>query len=272
MKICCLGDLHYTGSRKWLVDLIENYIVSTCSDVDALVIVGDVTGSGNLNHLYEVLELLRDKITTSYIMSVPGNHDIYITSDEVSRGINSLLKLSMFNELVEKLGCIALMKRPFILSDIAFVGSIAWYDYSFAPEWLNLPLDAYREKSFGLYTWADRDYVRLSLSDEEFTLMLLNRFEEQIKQVYNSVEKIIVVLHHLPFRELVKYRLEPSWDYFSTFMGSENFGYIIKKYRDKIRLVLYGHSHDGVETNMCRDIDGIKCCNCASPIPIVVEI
>jgi len=92
--------------------------------------------------------------------------------------------------------------------------------------------------------------------------MLLNQFEKHIKQVYSSVNRIVAVLHHVPFRKLVKYRLEPSWDYFSTYMGSENFGYVIKKYSDKIKLVLYGHQHDDVETMICKEVEGIKCCNC----------
>lgn len=274
MRICCFGDLHYSGSRRWLSGFIESSVAGVCNgeDVDAAVVVGDVTGYGNLEHLREALELLRRELEAPYIMVVPGNHDIYVADEETSRGINSLLKLSMFNELVERLGCVALMKRPFILGDTAFVGSIAWYDYSFAPDYLGLALEDFRAKAYGLYTWADKDYVKLPMSDEEFTLMLLNKFEEDIRRVYSSVEKIIVALHHVPFRQLVEYRLDPSWDYFSTFMGSENFGYVIKKYRDKIRLVLHGHQHDGVPTRTCRDVDGIRCCNCASPIPLVLEV
>ncbi len=274
MKICCFGDLHYSGSRKWLSGFIESSVASVCNgeDVDVAVVVGDVTGYGDLEHLREVLELLRRELEAPYIMVVPGNHDIYVTDEEVSRGINSLLKLSMFNGLAEKLGCIALMKRPFILGSTAFVGSIAWYDYSFAPDYLGLTIEDFRAKAFGLYTWADRDYVRLPFSDEEFTLYLLEKFEEDIKKVYGSVEKIVAVLHHVPFRKLVRYRLEPSWDYFSTFMGSESFGYVIKKYSDKVRLVVYGHQHDGVVTRTCKNAGSIKACNCASPIPLVLEV
>jgi len=30
MKMCCLGDLHYSGSREWLVDFIENTVKEYC--------------------------------------------------------------------------------------------------------------------------------------------------------------------------------------------------------------------------------------------------
>ena len=271
MRVCCLGDIHYHGVRRDLERLARN-IEGMCFEADVVVIVGDITSSGRLEYSEEVLSVVKEVVDPAPLLVIPGNHDIYLSEHERASGINSLLKLSMFNELAERLGCIALMKKPYIIDGVGFVGSIGWYDYSFAPEWLNFPLDAYREKSFGLYIWADREFIKLPMSDEDFTLMLLNKFEEDIKSIYSNVEKIVAVLHHLPFRKLVKYRLEPSWDFFSAYMGSENFGYIIKKYSDKVELTLFGHQHDGVETSTCRGVEGIRCCNCASPLPTVVEL
>ena len=67
-----------------------------------------------------------------------------------------------------------------------------------------------RAKAFWLYTWADGDYIMLPFSDEEFTLKLLNRFEEHVKHVYNGINRIMAILHHMPIRKLIKYRLKPS--------------------------------------------------------------
>jgi len=58
----------------------------------------------------------------------------------------------------------------------------------------------------------------------------------------------VAILHHVPFRKLVRYRLEPSWDYFSIYMVSKSFSYVTKKYSDKIRVALYGRQHDDVGT------------------------
>ncbi len=272
MKICCLGDLHYGGCREWLVNLVENMIKGCCEEADVAVIVGDITSTGDLRCVKESLKVIREALDPVPVLVVPGNHDVYVSLDEFSRGIDSLLKLSVFNDLVEELGCIALMRGPFVLGDVGFVGSVGWYDYSFAPDYLGLTPEDFRAKAFGLSVWADRDYVKLPVSDEEFTLMLLRKFEEQIKEVYDSVDKIVVVLHHLPFRKLVKYRLRPEWDYFSAFMGSENFGYVIRKYSSKVKLVLFGHQHNGVEAKVCKEFGDVRCCNCASPIPIIIEV
>ncbi len=269
MRVCCFGDLHYYGVWRDLERLARN-VESECFEADVVVIVGDITASGDLTQLEEVLGMVKEVVEPIPILVVPGNHDIYVTADEVSRGINSLLKLSLFNELVERLGCVALMRKPFIIHDVGFVGSMGWYDYSFAPDWLGPGIDDFREKAYGFHIWADREFIKLPFSDEEFTLRLLNTFEDHVKRIFNSVDKIVAVLHHLPFRELVYYKLRPEWDYFSTFMGSEAFGYVIRKYT-KVKLVLHGHQHDGVETEVCREIYGIECCNCATPVPSVIE-
>ena len=154
MKIYYLGDIHYHVSQYDLDKLAEN-IRDSCSSVDAVVVVGDITSSGRLDLMHDVLSTIR-VVADASIMVVPGNHGIYLSNEEM-RNINSLTKLHRFNDFVEELGCIALMKNPYIVNGIGFVGSIAWYDYSFAPEWLGLSIEDFRAKSFGLYTWADRD-------------------------------------------------------------------------------------------------------------------
>jgi len=154
MKIYYLGDIHYHVSQYDLDKLAEN-IRDSCSSVDAVVVVGDITSSGRLDLMHDVLSTIR-VVADASIMVVPGNHGIYLSNEEM-RNINSLTKLHRFNDFVEELGCIALMKNHYIVNGIGFVGSIAWYDYSFAPEWLGLSIEDFRAKSFGLYTWADRD-------------------------------------------------------------------------------------------------------------------
>lgn len=271
MKLCCLGDIHYTGSINWLYSLIDS-IASKCIDAEVAVVVGDVTSNGSLSYLHEFLSLLRGALTVEHILIVPGNHDIYVMPEEVDKGINSLLKLQMFNSLVRKLRCTPLMEEPLTLDNVGFVGTIGWYDYSFAPDWLGLSLEDFKAKAFGLSIWADRDYVKLPFTDEEFTSMLLKKLEEDIKRVYDKVDRIVVVMHHVPFREIVTYRLKPEWDYFSTFMGSEAFEYLIERYRDKVKLVLHGHSHDGVKEKVCKEVKGVNVCKCASPYPMILEV
>ncbi|RLE61891.1 MAG: hypothetical protein DRJ38_10655 [Thermoprotei archaeon] len=75
-----------------------------------LVVVGDITGNGGLGFVFEVLTEIRDAVG-AHVLVVPGNHDIYLSFHEKGEKVNSLLKLSMFNDLVENIGCYALMKH-----------------------------------------------------------------------------------------------------------------------------------------------------------------
>ncbi len=109
MKICCLGDIHYYGLRNMLDNIVSS-IENDCADVDAIVLVGDLTADGDLGNLAKVLKAIKE-VTNVPVLVVPGNHDLYLTPSEIGR-INLLTKLSMFNNLVEEFGFIALMKKP----------------------------------------------------------------------------------------------------------------------------------------------------------------
>lgn len=85
------------------------------------------------------------------------------------------------------------------------------------------------------------------------------------------MDSIVAVLHHAPFREMVTYRHVNSWDYFTAFMGSKKFGDVIIRYKEKVGLVVFGHSHDGVDVRICEEVYGVRACNCASIIPYVVS-
>ena len=269
MKLCCFGDLHYIGDKAWLNNYFLPKVSENCAGCDAAVIVGDVSGTGRLEHVRELLLGVK-RVFQGPIIVVPGNHDIYVLQDEQDRGLNSLIKLSMFNSLVRDLGCVALMLEPYVLNDVGFVGSIGWYDYTYAPDYLGLKIEDFRKKEYGFSVWMDKFFAKFPFSDEEFTFILVNRLEEDIRKIYDKVNVIVAVFHHVPFRKMVKYKLKPGWDYFSTFMGSEAFGYLLTRFKDKVKLALHGHAHEG--SRRCVKIKGIKVCNCANPIPITVEV
>ncbi len=68
----------------------------------------------------------------------------------------------------------------------------------------------YRKKTYGPYVWMDREFIKLPFTDEEFTLYLLDKLEDDIREVYDQVDKIVVVMHHIPFRQMVTYKLNPE--------------------------------------------------------------
>jgi hypothetical protein len=141
------------------------------------------------------------------------------------------------------------------LGDVAFCGSLGWYDYSLR----NVDLDPhitvydYRRKTFQDRVWNDGRFVhwlaaetsggmRKRLSDEVITARMVQALARQLQEVESRVQHIIGVTHMLPFRSMMHYRHEARADYFGAFMGSVLLGELWQSC-PKVTLVLAGHTH-----------------------------
>jgi len=159
-------------------------------------------------------------------------------------------------------------QSPKIIGHIGFAGNIGWYDYSFRDDRLNVPLQFYQAKIGPgramrmqeyqylltselslepehheiITAWRDGEFVRLTMSDREFTEHLARRLELDLNQLGSACEKIVTVLHHLPRRDLVWYRGEANWDFVAAFLGSQRFGDIVDRVPN-LKLCLAGHNH-----------------------------
>ncbi|GAG29245.1 unnamed protein product, partial [marine sediment metagenome] len=158
---------------------------------------------------------------------------------------------------------------PVLVGEVALVGSVGWYDYTFKDQTLNIPLRFYEAKlapgaaarretythlvdGHGDLTpemleistyWMDGVRVRLPVSDIEFTERLVARLRTHLEEVKDSARTIVAVLHHLPFAELVKRNLGVgNWQFANAFMGSERFGELLLE-SPKVRHAFCGHSH-----------------------------
>src|SRR5205823_1776059 len=105
---------------------------------DVLILAGDL-GAGD--DFEECLKLFADLPCQK--AAVSGNHDIWVASDD-ARGDSSKLYLEFLPALCAKYGVHYLDHGPLILpaADLAIVGSMNWYDYSWAddPHWVK-PID-----------------------------------------------------------------------------------------------------------------------------------
>ena len=64
-------------------------------------------------------------------------------------------------------------------------------------------------------------------------------------------------MHHLPFREAVVQKHNPSWRFGNAFMGAAVFGEILQA-EPKVRMAIFGHSHaEGIVTH--GHIIGVNC-------------
>lgn len=260
MKIVATADLHYDIERSR--EPARQLAAEICRlDADALLILGDVAGR-DAGILSECLRLFDGFKGRKFL--VAGNHDIW-----TDPGGNSLTRLEHeLPDLCRQAGFHFLDMQPAAIGNIGLVGSIGWYDYSFRPAHLGIPLRFYRakiapgaaarlpgfddlladtsdipEEAFAIGTrWMDAEHVRLGMSDIDFCHRLIERLASHLEQVASHCQKIVVGLHHLPFAEMVPPSDRPSWAFASAFLGSEMFGELLVD-QPKVCSILCGHSH-----------------------------
>lgn len=271
MRIVVTSDLHYNikRSRKATEELV---FTLRKIGADIFIIAGDIAGV-DTRPFEEALSLFSD--IAEIKLAVLGNHDLW-----VSDGLSSLDKARLLGKLAQEYGFSLLDTSPCVVDSVGIVGTIGWYDYSLRDYRLKVPLDFYRAKIgpgrvlllkerykddfrymghllqfahvdkdilLGLKDitsiWNDRNFVRLPFSDEEFAERLSSQLREDIEKVEKVVDSIVVIMHHLPTRELVLYRGDPNWDFAAAFLGSSRFYEEVLYHTQKVRYCFCGHNH-----------------------------
>jgi predicted phosphohydrolase len=263
-RLLITADLHYNQpkSRALADELIErmNHVGG-----DAVLLVGDTAGFDG-----DALEGCLSRFQTrGPKLFIAGNHELWTSSSDSYDLYRRLLP-----ERIRRLGWHWLEDEPFSFGDVAIVGSVGWYDYSFAQPGLGIPRRFYQHKispgaaeRFSEYRhlldeagdisptarevtarWNDAKFVKLHRSDEAFLDELLARLESQLDSLSGKRE-IIAAVHHLPFRELLPPPHSAQWDFAKAFLGSEKIGRLLLRY-ENVRHVFCGHSHFAAETHI----------------------
>ena len=138
--------------------------------------------------------------------------------------------------------------------DLALVGSMNWYDYSWSIDRLKAMTQDWEgfltRKCFTRGKHNDGNYVRWPLTDEQFTQQAIATLAKHLKVVTGQVRQSIVVTHHPPFRGLNYPRPEPLglddllWQAFSGNTQLEN---VLMRYADRIAFAFCGHTHFAVD-------------------------
>lgn len=278
VRIVVTADLHYNISRSR--EPVRRLAAETCAaGGDALVLVGDTAGAdpGPLSdclRLFDGFEGLK--------LLVPGNHCLWCRDGE-----DSLFRYhTLLPRVAAEAGFTVLDHEPAVIGDVGLVGSIGWYDYSFADETLDIPEPFYRAKvapgaarmlaehrplieahrgklrerhlSFAA-RWMDGRYVRLPVSDERFVEMLCETLAGQLRQLAGCAERIVAFTHHLPFEQLVPRNRPDRFAFAAAYMGSPRLGEVLLA-EPKVSHVFCGHSH---WPGQC-EIDGVNVVNVGS--------
>jgi predicted phosphodiesterase len=264
VQLLVTADLHYNQPRSAapadeLIDQMNR------AGGDVLMVVGDTAAADG-----DALErcLSRFKFVGEKLF-VAGNHELWTYGDDSNELFRQVLP-----RRVRDLGWQWLQEAPFIHGDIAIVGNIGWYDYSFAQPSLGIPHRFYAAKvspgaarrftEFAqlfevqddipaaareiVARWNDGRFVHLHRSDEAFLDELLAELGGQLESL-KPMKRILVAVHHLPFAALLPPPHSAQWDFAKAYLGSQRIGALLTQYPN-VSDVVCGHSHFAAETKV----------------------
>jgi predicted phosphodiesterase len=264
MRILVTADLHYNHprSRALADDLIAEM---NRAGGDVLLVVGDTAAADG-----DALERCLSRFEFSGPkLFVAGNHELW------TRGPDSYdLFRRLLPQRVRTLGWHWLQTEPFVAGDVAIVGNVGWYDYSFAQASLAIPTRFYAAKvspgaaghlsEFAsllqpdddippsarevVARWNDGKFIKLHRTDEQFLDELLAELRTQVA-VLQHVPKILAAVHHLPFAQLLPPSHSAQWDFAKAYLGSSRIGEVLLSYTN-IHTIVCGHSHFPAEARV----------------------
>jgi putative phosphoesterase len=236
MRIGITSDIHTDispANHKIIKHLAD---VAKHNDLDVFIICGDISPSPL--KFSQTISAFQDLPCKKLL--VAGNHDIWITN--TNSDITSYQKYDLITAICKEHDFHHLGNSPVITDKVGFCGTIGWYDYSFKSDKYPISEKSYMQKTFGGSVWNDVNFARWKAPDPNVAKKFEDDLQEQIDSIRDQVSRIMVITHHVPFRECVTYRNELPWDFFSAFMGSEGLGEICFN-EPLVTHTVFGHTH-----------------------------
>lgn len=245
LTLALTADLHW-GHRRGVEANQDLAAFVRAHAPDVLVLAGDV-GSGD--NFAECLRQFAGLPGRKCL--VPGNHDLWVgretNEDSLQRYRVELPALAAAQ------GFHYLDQEPlyFVEEDLALVGSINWYDHTWALESLRrlYPAEEHRlnSKRFTRGRHNDANFVRWSLDDTGFTREVVTVFERHLTEALARVGRVIVVTHHPPFYALGFPHEEGALDLdgllWDAFSGNRTLEALLARHAGRIALAFCGHTH-----------------------------
>jgi predicted phosphohydrolase len=247
VRIAVTADLHWGHGRRGddATRLLCAHLFHEPPDV--LLLGGDL---GTVQH-FEACLTLFDGLQCVKAM-VPGNHDIWVEPDD-PRGDSLELFERVLPAICAAHGVHYLDHGPLCLPqvDLAVVGTMNWYDYSWAIDRLRAEVPDWearvRDKRFTRGRHNDGKFVRWPLDDVSFTARVVGAFERHLAAALAQVGQVIVLTHHPAFYAIGFPRQGPPeapdgllWD---AFCGNASMEAVLARQAARIPLAFSGHTH-----------------------------
>lgn len=237
MRIFAVSDVHvdFEENARW-VEGLSNLEFGD----DALILAGDV--SNIPGRFLWCLEQFKSKF--SQVFFVPGNHELWINSDE------RMDSLEKFFSLIEQANALGVITRRTEFDSVIIVPLFSWYDYSFG-----------RPGEFLLQAWMDFRMCRWpeNLSSDEVICDYFLSLNDV--QTGRSDKTMLSFSHFLPRIDLMPTVIPQDKRRIYPVLGSVKLDSQIRALHSDIHV--YGHSH--VNRNV--ELDGVRYINNAFAYP-----
>lgn len=236
MRVFAISDIH--------IDFDENYKwFNSISDYDykddILILAGDIIDK--ISEIDRAFKIIRSKF--SRIAYVPGNHDLWIDSNEIKDSIDK------FNIIKKSASDNGIDMEPVNIGELSIVPLLGWYDYTFGN-----PVDEL------MNSWSD--YIACKWPENydvtDITLYFVS-LNESFLNIKNSF--IISFSHFLPRIDVMPSYIPDKKRILYPVFGTTLLEKQIRKLGSNIHI--YGHSH----LNMQITLDNIIYINNAYGYP-----
>jgi predicted phosphohydrolase len=245
-SIAVTADLHWGHNPRGdaATGLLVDWLCARPPDV--LILAGDL-GTGA--RFAECLSLFAELPCRKAL--VPGNHDVWVPRDADFDSLH-LYDVALPRQAREY-GFEDLDQGPlhFPEADLAFVGGMNWYDFSWGLEALRkfYPGEEWRlrQKRLMIGQHMDAVFVRWPVDDEWFTTRTVAALEQHLQDALSRAGRVIVATHHPPFRAIsfpstgqVEHLDQVLW---AAFGGNARVEALLAQHADRIPVAFCGHTH-----------------------------
>src|SRR4029079_3438550 len=203
LSIAVTADLHWgtrhESGRRATLDLVAHLAKNP---PDVLILAGDVGAGEDFQRCLELFDPIPSKKAL-----VPGNHDLWVNGHN-GRGDSLAVFRAALPRLSREHGFVYLDQENLLLPghDLAVVGTINWYDYSWSiaelPKYAEDWEDRLRAKRFFHGRHNDANFVRWPTDDAGFTRVVVAGFEKNLSAALGRVKDVVAVAHPPPVRGL----------------------------------------------------------------------
>ena len=255
------SDIHYPYPPHGSIDdIIRLFQKLSRIKPKALILAGDFLGSPTSQVIKSFARFLK-RFCNCPVHVVLGNHEHYLSRSKSMKGWNSLdLRKWLINELKKYEIGVLDSNGPLRIEDVWITGVAGWYDYSFAPRGFSeedfnrcnpygIPVSRLeyceRKNQWGtilcpIGVRLDCVYIKIPRGHKWYAR---ENVKTLIRQFKSSKTPRIVITHHVPWKELLRYTGNPLEDFYKAYDGSGILGEFLQENLDIISIILYGHVH-----------------------------